>query len=190
MSSIAFRGYDELISLLDAAASQPSVEERVRRVERDLCLLIKSGAIELPESFRQPDGQRYARRLLHKSDDPKYTALIMVWGPGQGTPLHDHAGIWCVEGVMEGQIDVVQYELLEEKNGLCRFERRTLERAGVGATGCLIPPFEYHTILNADPESSSITIHVYGGEMTECNVFMPRDDGWHARETRPLAYTD
>ena len=38
----------------------------------------------------------------------------MTWGPGQRTALHDHAGIWCVEGVMEGEMEVIRYELLEE----------------------------------------------------------------------------
>ena len=41
----------------------------------------------------------------------------MTWGPGQGTPLHDHAGMWCVEGVLEGRIEVARYDLLDERDG-------------------------------------------------------------------------
>ena len=59
-----------------------------------------------------PDG--YARRLLHRNDDLGYTAVVMTWGPGQRTPLHDHAGIWCVEGVVSGQMDVTQFDLVDE----------------------------------------------------------------------------
>ena len=51
----------------------------------------------------------------------------MTWGPGQRTALHDHAGIWCVEGVVEGEMAVTRYELLEEEeDGLCRFAERGL----------------------------------------------------------------
>ena len=35
----------------------------------------------------------------------------MTWGPGQGTPVHDHGGLWCVEGVVEGQIAVTRYDV-------------------------------------------------------------------------------
>ena len=58
---------------------------------------------------------------------------------------------------------------------------------GRGTAGCLIPPFEYHTIKNVDP-TSSVTIHVYGGEMTHCHAFVPVAGG-HKREFRELRYT-
>ena len=56
----------------------------------------------LPDRFRVARAEGYARRLLHRNDRLGYTAVVMTWAPGQRTPLHDHAGIWCVEGVVEG----------------------------------------------------------------------------------------
>ena len=29
--------------------------------------------------------------------------------PGQGTPIHDHGGLWCVECVLQGRIEVRAY---------------------------------------------------------------------------------
>ena len=52
---------------------------------------------------------RYARRLLHRDPAGRYTAIVMTWGPGQGTAVHDHGGLWCVEGVVDGEIAVTQY---------------------------------------------------------------------------------
>jgi isoquinoline 1-oxidoreductase beta subunit len=40
---------------------------------------------------------------------------------------------------------------------------------------------------NVDP-TSSVTIHVYGGEMTHCHAFVPVSGG-HKREFRELRYT-
>lgn len=37
----------------------------------------------------------------------------MTRGPGQGMPLHDHGGMWCIEGVFRGSIEVRPYELVE-----------------------------------------------------------------------------
>jgi len=125
--------------------------------------------------------------LLHRSDDLGYVAVVMTWGPGQRTPLHDHAGIWCVEGVVEGQMDVTQFDLVEEADDACRFEMKGCVHASVGSTGSLIPPFEYHVLANAIDEPS-ITLHVYGGEMTSCHIFEPIADGRYVRRERPLHY--
>jgi hypothetical protein len=61
--------------------------------------------------------------------------------------------------------------------------------AAVGSAGCLIPPVEYHILANAI-DRPSITLHIYGGEMTTCHVFEPLADGRYARKERPLCYHD
>ena len=63
-----------------------------------------AGSIKLPASLCEPCESGYARRLIHFSESPLYSALAMVWGPGQGTSVHDHCGMWCVEGVIDGLI--------------------------------------------------------------------------------------
>ena len=59
--------------------------------------------------------------------------------------------------------------------------------AAVGSAGRLIPPFEYHVLANAIDEPS-ITLHVYGGEMTTWHVFEPVAGGRYVRQERALAY--
>jgi predicted metal-dependent enzyme (double-stranded beta helix superfamily) len=112
----------------------------------------------------------------------------MTWGPGQRTALHDHAGIWCVECVVDGQMEITQYDLLSEDGGTFRFSQQKRVSAARGSAGCLIPPFEYHTLANASAANTSITLHVYGGEMDHCHVFEPAGDGSYRRVTRALSY--
>ena len=40
-----------------------------------------------------------------------YSVVVMVWDRNQGTPLHDHAGVWCVECVYRGRIRVTSFDL-------------------------------------------------------------------------------
>jgi predicted metal-dependent enzyme (double-stranded beta helix superfamily) len=152
--------------------------------------VLTSGSLELPAALVAPRPDRYARRLLHKSDAHGYTILVMTWGPEQSTPLHDHAGMWCVEGVLSGHIDVTQYELLEQRGDRHRFRRQGTVSANVGNAGALIPPFEYHTIANPSPAETAVTVHVYAGEMTHCTIFAPAADGWHDRQERELSYSE
>ena len=85
-------------------------------------------------------------------------------------------------------MEVTQYDLVSESSGAYRFAPQSQVTAERGMAGCLIPPFEYHTLVNAQPDASSVTLHVYGGEMTECHVFEPAAYGTYRRVTRSLAY--
>lgn len=182
-------GCETLCTALDAAvAGGRGAEETTRRVEQTLRDLIQHGEIELPESLRRPCADGYARRLVHKSDELGYTVVAMVWNVGQGTPLHDHNGMWCVEAVLDGRIEVVQYERVAEGSDGCRFERRGTVLAGPGSAGTLIPPFEYHTMTNVE-RRPSISVHVYQSEMTACRAYRPRDDGWYEPYERRLSYS-
>ena len=182
-------GLNALLARIDAAVQLRNADAITERVKQELQDAIRADAVTLPERFRRVRPEGYARRLLHRSDNLGYTAVVMIWGPGQGTPLHDHAGIWCVEGVVSGQMDVTQFDLVEESASGYRFETRGCVHASVGSAGCLIPPFEYHTLANA-LETPSITLHVYGGEMTSCHVFEPAGGGRYVRRERPLTYQE
>src|SRR6185503_2333748 len=184
------QGLDDLIDCLDRAVRGADPERITHEVKDTLERMLTSGTLELPAALVEPRPDRYARRLLHKSESLGYSVLAMTWGPGQGTPLHDHAGMWCVEGVLSGDIDVTQYELLEQQGDRYRFRQQGTVAAGVGNAGALIPPFEYHTISNASPTTKAVTVHVYAGEMTHCTIFVPAEDGWHERQERELSYCD
>ena len=58
--------------------------------------------------------------------------------------------------------------------------------AGCGSAGSLIPPHEYHTIRNIDPTDSAVSVHIYSGAMTCCNMYYPDGDGWHRRQAKEL----
>lgn len=177
----------DLFDELDGAVQLGDPEAITHTVKHHLEEAVRARAIVLPDRFRRVRVEGYARRLLHRNDDLGYTAVVMTWGPGQGTPLHDHAGIWCVECVVEGRMDVTQYDLVDQAGSTYRFERKDLVHASVGSAGCLIPPFEYHILANADAHPS-MTLHVYGGEMTTCHVFEPAGDGRYVRQERALCY--
>jgi len=181
-------GVSELIALVDAATEQANVTDTVETIKAELCRLIRQQSIELPPSFIVPVKERYARRLLHRDAERGYSIVVMTWGPCQATPIHDHAGLWCVEGVWGGSINVQQYDLVEQQGEMYRFSRQNSYEAGVGSAGCLIPPYEYHSISNTCDSSPAISLHIYGGDMVSCNVFNEEGDGWYRRTLRTLGF--
>jgi predicted metal-dependent enzyme (double-stranded beta helix superfamily) len=180
---------NRLMQRLDVDTALPTVEEVCEAVKRTRKEEIVEGSLELPAELVQPVKEDYGRRLLHRHPEGRYAVVVMTWGPGQGTPIHDHAGKWCVECVYEGRIRVSSYDLLGERNGeVVAFHKASEVEAGKGAAGSLIPPFDFHVIENPNHETA-VTIHVYGGEMEGCDVFTPLEDGRYRRQWRSLSYT-
>lgn len=179
-----------LIERLRQAVDLGDVEATTGRIQHDLAALIGDG-LDLGERFRRPRQDTYARRLFHRDPEGRFSVVVMTWGPGQATPLHDHDHMWCVEGVVEGTLEVARYELLErDADGVHHFAGRGRTSAGVGSSGALIPPYEYHTLANASDERLAVTIHVYGGDMDRCSVFEPRAGGGHLRRVKELSFHD
>jgi len=173
--------------LINSAVQLGDTDAIVHTIQRDLAKALESGRIRLGADFSRVKSGSYARRLLFREVEKGYTVVVMTWAPGQETPIHDHAGIWCVEGVVQGEIDVTRYRVELQTGQLLRFSGQASIRAGIGSTGSLIPPDEYHAIANTT-DSTAITLHVYGGEMDHCNVYTPRPDGWHERAPHALTY--
>jgi len=177
----------DLIQLLDQAVEIQATKGCCHAVKDALEKIVHSGRDFIEDGMLEPFPGRYARRLLHLDPAGRYVAMVMVWDKGQGTALHDHAGLWCVECVYRGRIKVVSYSLEDQEGETYKFQRETEIYAGPGEAGALIPPFDYHTIENPD-ETPAVTLHVYGGEMNWCNAFVPIEDGYKI-ERRELSYT-
>jgi 3-mercaptopropionate dioxygenase len=173
---------------LDDAVGGRDVGGVANRVKDALQETLRCEGLALPGALTAPRPDTYARRLLHRDEQGRYTVIVMTWGPGQGTALHDHAGIWCVECVVDGEMEVTQYDLLSNQDGSFRFARQHTVKASRGSAGCLIPPFEYHTLANAHADRTSVTLHVYGGEMDHCHAFEPAGGGVYRRVRRELSY--
>ena len=175
-----------MIGELDGAIrNRPSVE-LTKALRHTLCRLMREDRLALPREVFEPNADHYARREIYKSPELGYTVIAMTWGPGQGTPVHDHSGLWCVEGVVAGSLEITQYELLAREGDNFHFEERGTLDAGAGSAGSLIPPHEYHAIRNASDRDVAVSLHVYGGEMNCCSMFQPLGEDWYSCCAKPL----
>jgi predicted metal-dependent enzyme (double-stranded beta helix superfamily) len=186
LPDVAFPGRERLIADIDDALAAGDCHAVTAALRSALCALIRDPAVRLPDSVHQPIADHYARRELYRSPEYGYSVVAMTWGPGQGTPIHDHAGCWCVEGVWAGELEITQYELLERDGDRFHFRSAGGMRAGPGSAGSLIPPHEYHTIRNADAGAIAISLHVYQAPLEACSRFEPVSDEWHLRVDNAL----
>ncbi len=178
---------DTLIRKLDRAVAKDTVEARVEATRRVIAEAAQVTDL-LPEMFLQTCDTSYARRLLHADPAGRYSVLVMVWDKGQGTPLHDHGGLWVVECLYRGRMRVTNYDYLGEDNGIHRFEPKGREQAVAGDTEFRIPPVEHHVVQN-DLDTPSVTIHVFGGLLQHCDIFEPVEGGYR-KVAKTMASTE
>src|SRR5215470_10809055 len=55
----------------------------------------------LPPRQLVGDPAGYQTHLVHAEPDGSFSVAVMVWLPGQQTPIHDHLA-WCVTAVLQG----------------------------------------------------------------------------------------
>jgi predicted metal-dependent enzyme (double-stranded beta helix superfamily) len=182
-----FPGRDKLVKALDAAVESGDQHAITSALRNTLCGLIVDPEVSLPDCVHDPIVDHYARRELYRSARHGYSVVAMTWGPGQGTPVHDHSGLWCVEGVWGGQLEITQLELLERDGERYRFRAAGGIHAGPGSAGSLIPPHEYHSISNASPDAIAISLHIYKAPMECCSMFLPQGGEWYVRAPNALA---
>lgn len=186
--SIHFHGHDKLVASLDAAVALGDDHAITDALRKTLCRMIRDEEVALPDCVLEPIADHYARRELYTSPEHGYSVIAMTWGPGQGTKIHDHSGMWCVEGVWQGRLEITQYELAERDDERYRFIPVSTIEAGTGSAGSLIPPHEYHTIHNPSDQAIAVSLHVYQRTMVRCGVYSPEadDSPWQSRGERLL----
>ena len=186
LPDIPFPGRERLVAGIDAALAAGDCRAVTAALRSAMCGLIRDPVVRLPACVHEPIADHYARRELYRSPTHGYSVVAMPWGPGQGTPVHDHAGCWCVEGVWDGELEITQYELLERDGDRFRFRSAGGMQAGPGSAGSLIPPHEYHTIRNADADAIAVSLHVYEAPLEACSRFQPVSGEWHLRTESTL----
>jgi len=184
-----FNGRDRLVAALDAAVGLRNERAVAAALSEALARLFVDHGFELPGAVLEPIADHYARRELYVSPTLGYSVVAMTWGPGQRTPIHDHDGAWCVEGVWRGNLAITRYEPCERDGPRWRFAEAGTIHAGPGSTGSLIPPSEYHAIRNPGGGDIAVSLHVYQRPLRHCRVFVPDDRagaGWMRSEERSL----
>lgn len=186
LPDLDFPGHDKLVAAIDDAVSAGDEHAVTSALRNTLCRMIRDRDVQLPDCVFDAIDDHYARREIYRSPRLGYSVVAMTWGPGQGTPVHDHCGLWCVEGVWDGELEITQFELLERNGDNFRFRAAGGMHAGPGSAGSLIPPHEYHTIRNASGDHVAVSLHIYKAPMEACSMFVPREGEWFQRVDKTL----
>ncbi len=116
----------------------------------------------LPDAYAQPSPDRYRQFLLYADARQRFSVVSFVWGPRQGTPVHDHT-VWGLIGVLRGAERATHYARNDDGTLHQNGDEVLLERGAVEAVSPTIG--DIHSVRNAYDDRVSISIHVYGANI-------------------------
>ena len=105
------------------------------------------------------DPAGYQTHLVHAEPDGSFSVTVMVWLPGQQTPIHDHLA-WCVTAVLRGAI---AEEIFAVRDAHLEVIVRTQNPAGT--VSGFAPPGDIHRVRNSG-QTVAVSMHVYGTDIT------------------------
>ena len=128
----------------------------------------------LPDAFAQSHPQHYQQFLLHADPAGRFSVVSFVWGPGQGTPIHDHT-VWGLIGMLRGAEEGQRYARDAQGRWLPDGPAQVLRPGQVEAVSPSIG--DVHRVRNLLPDQVSISIHVYGADIGKLQRHVFTEDG-------------
>lgn len=131
------------------------------------------------------DRFRYTRNLVDEGNG-KFNLMILCWGEGHGSAIHDHANAHCFMKVLQGTLSEVRFEYPkehstsltdisdsedEDNEGLKEISRTCLHHNDV----CYInDTLGLHRIENPSNIDTAVSLHLYCPPFDTCHVFNHR----------------
>jgi predicted metal-dependent enzyme (double-stranded beta helix superfamily) len=112
----------------------------------------------LPEALREGSAQGYVRHLVHADPLARYSAVLIVWRPGQHSPVHGHK-TWCAYRVLRGTLHERHYrwDAQDRRARPCGEITRT-----AGDTFSVPAGLGHIHALGNDGDGVAVSLHIYG----------------------------
>ena len=112
------------------------------------------------------DPEIYTRNLVARNE--QFEMLVLCWGAGQQSPIHDHAGQHCFMAVLDGRIEELQYD---SPSGAARPLRATGKRVfEPGQVAYIHDRIALHRVRPFGGQPA-VSLHLYAGPIDVCQVF-------------------
>jgi len=131
---------------------------------------------------------RYTRNLVDAGNG-KFNLMVLCWGEGNGSSIHNHPNSDCVMKILAGQLTEVRFAWPDKHNDpqhcsdadpqhdedddrqlqpMCEIGRTVLETDGI----CHInDTMGLHRVENASHTDKAVSLHLYCPPFDECSTF-------------------
>lgn len=82
---------------------------------------------------------------------------MLVWSPGKGSPIHDHANSHCIAKVLKGSLKETRFDFPSHEHEKLNIIRETMFEEGM--VTYMSDDLGLHKISNPDPQNVAVSLH-------------------------------
>ncbi|KAK9892020.1 hypothetical protein WA026_018208 [Henosepilachna vigintioctopunctata] len=116
---------------------------------------------------------KYTRNLVDTGNG-KYNLMLLCWGEGHGSGIHDHANSHCFMKVLQGAIEEVKYAWPSASTEDKELQEIGRTRVEVDDTCYINNSIGLHRVENVSCSDTAVTLHLYCPPYNKCLVFNQR----------------
>ncbi|XP_063919396.1 cysteine dioxygenase type 1 [Zophobas morio] len=120
------------------------------------------------KKYAKFDRYRYTRNLVDKGND-RYNLMILCWGEGHGSAIHDHANAHCFMKILQGSLEEVRFAWPDEEGQELRQTKRT--SLNLNDVCYMNDSLGLHRVENASNVDTAISLHLYCPPYDQCSIF-------------------
>ncbi|VDM54003.1 unnamed protein product [Angiostrongylus costaricensis] len=126
-----------------------------------------------PADWRQYavfDEHKYTRNLVDIGNG-KYNLMVLCWGPGMGSSIHDHANAHCFVKILEGVLLETKYAWPDDDNKKAPLRKLDQSRFEENSVSYMSDKLGLHRIENPSHSDGAVSLHLYIPPYDACNAF-------------------
>uniref|UniRef100_A0A1I7WTN2 Cysteine dioxygenase n=1 Tax=Heterorhabditis bacteriophora TaxID=37862 RepID=A0A1I7WTN2_HETBA len=125
------------------------------------------------------DERNYTRNLVDTGNG-KYNMIVLCWGPGMCTNIHDHSGSHCYVKVLEGELLETKFAFPDDEDSIEALKKIDESRFGLNEVTYMSDQIGLHRMENPSHSENAVSLHLYCPAYDECNLFDQRTSQKHA----------
>ncbi|XP_076167729.1 cysteine dioxygenase type 1 [Ptiloglossa arizonensis] len=128
------------------------------------------------KKYAKFDRYRYTRNLVDEGNG-RFNLMVLCWGEGHGSAIHDHANAHCVMKILQGELSETRYawpterdddRKSDEPEGLEEFKKVSV---GLNEISYINDSLGLHRVENPSAVNPAVSLHLYSPPFTSCSVF-------------------
>ncbi|GJQ81082.1 hypothetical protein Trydic_g21887 [Trypoxylus dichotomus] len=120
------------------------------------------------KKFAKFDRYRYTRNLVD-SGNGKYNLMVLCWGEGHGSAIHDHANSHCFMKMLQGSLREVRFAWPESENE--EMKEIGSKELALNSVCYINDSIGLHRVENVSNVEGAVSLHLYSPPYDKCTVF-------------------
>ncbi|CAG0924060.1 unnamed protein product [Notodromas monacha] len=123
------------------------------------------------KKFAKFDRHKYTRNLVDEGNG-KYNIMLLCWGEGMASTIHDHSNAHCFMKNLRGHLIERRYDFPTEELGV--MIEKGNQDLKLNQVAYINDELGLHRVENPSHTNVAVSLHIYIPPFDQCHIFDPR----------------